>query len=300
MYILAISSHEGMAVMFPVFGLAHLTFDPEPVGRWQRSIVRTLPLAVVAFATALAFQACQCNEGSEVWGTDYVWRQSLTYLGRLLYPVGLELPTDVGAPHAIGAFVLAGIMAVTSVWGPKIARVGSLWLLLAVAPHVFIEYFTASRYLYLPSPGLAMVFAAGAIMVVDRLGGVDQRLVAAGGAVAAAALFGWYAHQTVRQDDHFSETTNAWRDYREDVTALWPAVPAGEKVVTIGGPFQKYEYQLYILPAFAETTWGEGRTINDYEPKSLPAQLALASGSPYVAVYRDGELVQVFDGDGDR
>ena len=62
----------------------------------------------------------------------------------------------------------------------------------------------------------------------------------------------------------------------------------------IGGPFQKYEYQLYILPAFAETTWGEGVTIQDYEPGSLPAQLALVSRSPYVAEYRNGELVRLY------
>jgi hypothetical protein len=87
------------------------------------------------------------------------------------------------------------------------------------------------------------------------------------------------------------------------VTRLWPDVPRGTHVITIGGPFQKYEYQLYILPAFAETTWGEDVTIQDYEPGSLPAQLALSSGSPYVAEYRGGDLVQLFppqDRDGGR
>jgi hypothetical protein len=207
----------------------------------------------------------------------------------------LELPNDVGAAHAVGAFVLAGLMILAAVWGSKIGRVGALWVVLAVGPHVFIEYFTASRYLYLPAPGLALVFAALAIMLADRLRAFDARLVAAGGVAGLTALFAWYAYQTVEQNEHFADATGDWRAYHDDVTALWPEVPAGEHVVTIGGPFQRYEYQLYILPAFAETTWGEGRVINDYEPGSLPAQLALASGSPYVAEYRDGELVRVFD-----
>jgi hypothetical protein len=76
---------------------------------------------------------------------------------------------------------------------------------------------------------------------------------------------------------------------------MWLTVPAGEQVITIGGPFTKFDLQYFVLPAFAETTWGPGRKLNDYEPGSLPAQLALASESPYVAEYRDGELVRVFD-----
>jgi hypothetical protein len=308
LYVLAIGSHEGIAVMFPAYGLVYLLIDRDPdlMARVRRSVLLTAPLGLVALATAVSFAACQCNEGTEVWGTSYVWRQTLIYLGRMLYPVGLELPTDVGAPHAIGAVVLVATMIVASIWGPAIGRVGSLWVLLAVGPHVFIEYFTASRYLYLPAPGYAMLFAAVAIMSADwlrsanRLRGIDARPLALAGAVALAALCGWYAYQTVRQNDHFADTTGQWGSYRDDVTRVWPVVPPGEQVVTIGGPFQKYEYQLYILPAFAETTWGPTRKLNDYEPGSLPAQLALASGSPYVGEYRNGELVPVFGGDGGR
>jgi len=302
LYVLTIGSHEGMAIMFPAFGLAYLSFDPEPdvAQRLRRAVLRTAPLALVAFATAISFEVCGCNEGSEVWGTDYVWRQTLIYLGRLLYPVGLELPTDVNAPHAIGAVMLVGIMAATSASGPKIARVGSLWALLAVAPHVFIEYFTASRYLYLPAPGLALLFASVAIMTVDRLPRADRRVLALAGALSFAALFGWYTYQTLRQNEHFADATGDWRAYHDDVTGLWPEVPPETHVFTIGGPFQKYEYQIHILPAFAETTWGKGVTLQDYEPGSLPAQLALVSGSPYVGEYRDGALVQVFGADGRR
>jgi hypothetical protein len=66
----------------------------------------------------------------------------------------------------------------------------------------------------------------------------------------------------------------------------------------IGGPFVKYEYQVHILPAFAQTTWGWDVTLQDYEPGSLPAQLAIVSKNPYVAEYRDGALVRLYDGGG--
>lgn len=297
LYILAIASHEGMAIMFPACGLAFITFDQNHEGRLLRSGLRTAPLAFVGFATAISFTACGCNEGTDVWGTSYAGEQTLIYLGRMLYPVGLELPNDVGLAHAIAAPILIAIMAVVSFAGPKIGRVGALWVVLAIAPHVFIEYFTASRYLYLATPGYALVFAAAAMMLVDRLpSAIDRRAVAAIGGAALVVLAVWYAYQTYEQDEHFREASADWRDYHEDVTALWPQVPPDTRVITIGGPFQKYEYQLYILPAFAETTWGPTRTLQDYEPGSLPAQLALTSDSPYVAVYQDGVLTPINDG----
>jgi hypothetical protein len=297
LWVLAIGSHEGMSLLFPVFALAVYSFDARRDGRARRALIRSAPFAAIAFATAGAFWACGCNEGARVWGTDYAWNQTLIYMGRMLYPVGLELPTEVSTSHAVAAVVLAALMLV-ALAGPKIGRIGALWTLLAIAPHVFIVYFTASRYLYLPAPGFAMLVAALAIMLVDRLDAIDIRVTAAVGAVLAAGLCGWYAYQTVEQNQYFADTTGDWRRFHRDVTRVFPTVPEGERVLIIGGPFQKYEYQIHILPAFAETTWGPGRTLQDYEPGSLPAQLALVSRSPYVAEYRDGALVQLYpDGD---
>lgn len=293
-YVLALASHEGMAIIFPVFGVAFLTFDRRTEGRLVRAALRTAPFALLGWATAVSFWACGCNEGASVWGTDYVWNQTLIYAGRLFYPVGLELPTTVGVPHVVGAAALALIMVAASAFGPKMARVGALWIVLAIAPHVFIQYFTASRYLYLAAPGLALIFASAAIMLTDAVPARHLRAAALVGAPMLAALFGWYAYETVQQNSHFSDATGDWRRFHRDVTRVFPTVPAGTRVMIIGGPFQKYEYQIHILPAFAQTTWGEGVTIQDYEPGSLPAQLALISQSPYVAEYRGAELVRLY------
>ncbi len=106
------------------------------------------------------------------------------------------------------------------------------------------------------------------------------------------------AHRSPAKVQQFADATGDWRRFHRDVTRVFPTVPAGTRVMIIGGPFQKYEYQIHILPAFAETTWGAGVTLQDYESGSLPAQLALVSDSPYVAEYRDGELVRLHDGSG--
>ena len=73
--------------MFPVFGLAlvHLR-SASPTAASCASAIRTAPFALLGWATAVSFWACGCNEGSNVWGTDYVWNQTLIYAGRLLLP----------------------------------------------------------------------------------------------------------------------------------------------------------------------------------------------------------------------
>jgi hypothetical protein len=298
LFIFTIGSHEGMAIMFPVYGLAMLSFDPRQAGRLVRTAVRTAPFAVIGWATAISFWACGCNEGSTVWGTDFVWNQTRIYAGRLLYPVGLELPTTVNPSHITAAAALAVVMLATSAFGPKIARAGSLWVVLAIAPHVFIQYFTASRYLYLSAPGYAIVFASAAIMLADAVPPRLARQSAITAIPLLGALFSWYAYQTVHQDQHFVDATDNWRRFHRDVTRVFPTVPPGTQVAIIGGPFTKYDYQVYILPAFAQTTWGSGVSLQDFEPGSLPAQIAIGSKNPYVAEYRDGQLVRLHNADG--
>jgi hypothetical protein len=292
LYILAVASHEGMAIIFPAFGLALLTFDAAPNGRLIRSVARSTPFAVIGLATAGAFGACKCNEGTSVWGTDHAWNETLIYAGRLVYPLHLEPLTRVDQSHVIGAAVLALIAVITCAFGPRIARVGAPWMALAMAPHVFIQYSTASRYLYLPSIGYALLFAAFAVMLADPLLRVNRWVVLAAGPPLLAALCVWYSYQTVQQDRYFADATSRWRTFHSDVTRVWTYVPAGTRVVIIGGPFQAYDFQPFILPAFAQTTWGPGVTLTDAEPGSLPAQLALAYGGPYVAQYGDDGILR--------
>ena len=64
------------------------------------------------------------------------------------------------------------------------------------------------------------------------------------------------------------------------MTRIWPRVPAGTRVVVIGGPFTQYDYPFYILPAFAQATWGPDITLADTDPGTLPAQIAIATGGP--------------------
>jgi hypothetical protein len=152
-----------------------------------------------------------------------------------------------------------------------------------------------------PTIGYALIVVSVTTTVVERIPGRWANATLAAGAIGACAVFGWFAYQTIEQNEHFADATGDFERFERDVTAVFPDVPSGARVEIIGGPFQRYEYQLFILPSFAETVWGPNRSLQDYEPGSLPAEIALASENPYVAEYLDGQLVRVPRGDdGDR
>lgn len=287
---LTIGSHEAMAVMFPAFGLTMLTFDPRSEGRLVRAALRTAPLAIVSLAAVGAGAACRCNERGGI-GTDYAWSQMQIYAGRFIYPVGLEPPWHVSTVHAVAAAALAVAVAVTCAFGPKIARIGALWMVLALVPHVVIQFFTAGRYMYVTAPGFALVFASAAIMIADVVPRPYARTLALAAIPLFAVLLTWYARETLRQNDEFGQQGEVWRGFHRDVTSVYPTVPRGAQVKIIGGPFTDYLYQLNVLPAFAQTTWGPGVALYDLVPGDEPAKIWAYARGPYVAEYRDGHLV---------
>lgn len=291
LYVMTIASHEGMAVMFPVFGLTHLSLDPRADGRWRRAVVRTLPLAAIGIATALAFKICECNEGSRVWSTEYAWRQSFVYLGRLLYPIDLEPKEHIRGPHLVAGIILIGIMAGVSLLRQPLGRIASLWVVVALVPHVFIDFSTASRYLYLPAPGFALLVAAVSIALVDAAARFDRRLPLLLGTPLLIAAMSWYSYQSLQQNREFDDETAKWRTFHDQVTALYPAVPPYTKVEIIGGPFTSFLYQFTVLPAFAQTTWGPTVNLGAEAPDSSPAAQIRAGNNPYAAEYINDLLV---------
>jgi hypothetical protein len=137
------------------------------------------------------------------------------------------------------------------------------------------------------------------MMIADAVPASRRMQIASVALSLFVALCGWYWYETVRQNRAFDTSTGTWRAFHSDVTRVFPRLPEGAHVVIIGGPFQEFQYQYYVLPAFAETTWGRGVTLQSLIPGSEPARAALeagASSGTYVAEYRAGVLVGVGGG----
>src|SRR5438874_74799 len=208
LFVLAIASNESTALLFPVYGLALLSFwNTSPAdGRaharatisiaekfrvWRQHIARrwldgigsfiqrfahasllSLPFAAVGLSALVSFWACRCNEASSsFFGWDnarYLWQ---IYIGRIAWPIGaLEAPNRVSEPHQIAAIAVAVLVVIVALWGPPLARIGGAFLILATLPYIAVWALTAQRYTYQATAGFALLVPAVLAAVWDFAG----------------------------------------------------------------------------------------------------------------------------------
>ncbi len=291
LYLLALMSNESMAIIFPAFALAFLLFDEPPRGRLLRAALRTLPFALIGFVAVLAVRACDCTEASTVYSLDHAPRVFMIYAGRLLYPIGLEPPQYIDPPHLYAAFVLLALAAAMLAIGPRIGRVGAVWMVLAIVPHIFVETHTANRFTYLATPGFVMVVAGYVILLEPLLRRVQSRLPVVLAVAALVLVTPWFAWQTHLQNEPWQRVTMNWHHLHDDAVRLYPHVPPNSRVEVVGGPLVHPLDNFFVLPALAATIWGPSVTLQTFAPDDPYVAKLRTSPNPYVAEYRDGELV---------
>ncbi len=296
-FVLAIASNESMAGLFPVFALALLLFDDAPLReRVTRASIRSLPFVAVGGGALLAFFACDCNEAStSFFGGGNAENIFFIYLGRIVYPVGLEPPTHVGDAHRAAAIALLALIAVVAVRGPALARVGALFLLLATIPYTWVWVFTAQRYTYQAAAGFALLVPAVLADLHARFPRTAQVALAVAAAPLVAALIAWYAYQTIEQGEPFKRQTDDWEMLVTDVREVFPEVPPGSRVIVIGGPWTDPIYQFHVMPSIAHVTWNTQVRMYSVPAGSEGAREAIEDRQPtwLVARYEGDTLVPV-------
>ncbi len=291
LYILALMSNESMAIIFPVFGLAFVLFGEEPEGRIRRAAFRVLPFAVIGFVAALAVKTCDCTEASSVYSLDHAPRVFLIYAGRLLYPIGLEPPFYIDAPHLYAAIVLLAVASAMLARGPAIGRIGAVWMALAIIPHIFVEDHTANRFTYLATPGFAMLAAGCAIVLEPQLRRANTRAPALAGAALLAMIAPWYAMQTHLQNEPWRRTTSDWQHLHDELQRVYPDVPPGARVEVIGGRLTHPLDDFFVMPALGWTIWSPEVTLQTFAEDDPYAVKIRANNNPYAAEFQHGTLV---------
>jgi hypothetical protein len=292
----------------------------------RRSALFAAPFALIGGAALISFKACGCNEASPAFfGFQNADNLTFIYLGRLVWPLGLEPPTQVDVPHRIATFALVGMLALGAWRGGALARLGGLWILLATFPYIAVWTFSATRYTYQSSAGFALLvpallfwlsstFApndgrrelprvrdAGFIAARRPLPGTRRLPVsvfATAALVGLGALFVWYGWQTLEQNRPYEEETYQWRGFVQDVEREFPNPERGSFIKVVGGPdtVTNVYKQFHVLPAIALLTWGPGVRLAAVPEGSADAIDSLANPAPglYVARYdENGELVLV-------
>ena len=292
LYILALMSNESMAIMFPAFGVAFFLFDSGSLrDRLWRAGLRVAPLALAGFAAALAFATCGCTEADSVYSTDNAFRVFFIYAGRLLYPIGLEPPFYIDPPHLYASIVLLVVCVGMLAFGPPVGRVGVVWMVLAILPHIFVSTHTANRFLYLATPGFALL-AAGCVLAVEPWLATAGRWATPTAVIGVLALLApWYAWQTHVQNEPWRETTDNWQLLHNELERTFPVVPPGATVEVIGGPLTHPLDNFFVMPALAVTIWGPARKLQTFT-EGDPYSASIRRGdNPYAAQFEARDLI---------
>jgi hypothetical protein len=293
LYVLALMSNESMAAMSPTFAVAFLALDHggDARSRFIRAALRSAPFAALGLFAVLAVRQCDCTEASSVYGLDNAHRAFLIYSGRLAYPIGLEPPTYIDAPHLYAGIALIAAALAMLAFGPAIGRIGAAWMALGILPHIFIETHTANRFTYLATPGFALLAAAAAIVAAGWMRRIDARAPLVAGAFALGFVAPWYAMQTHLQNEPWRQTTARWQRLHDDAKAAFPSVPAGARVEVVGGPLVHPLDNFFVMPALARTMWGPDAGLQTFGEDDPYATSVRTGANPFAMEYRDGHYV---------
>jgi hypothetical protein len=260
----AVAANEGAAVLAPAFGFGAAWRYAGDDGWWRdrtrvlRIALLSVPFAAIGVAAIVTFGACQCTEagkegifapGTQMNGNLWI------YLGRLLWPIGIEPPGEVGAAHLGSGIAVAIVALVMLARGPALARFAAAFLALALVPQLPANWVLAPRYVYLgaiPFAVLAALVFAGAARYGARLAPALPALVAA----AAVGVLGVSAWQAWEQNEAHGEKAAHWRELVDGLEARYADLPEGSRVYVRGGPLTDSIWQFYVLPSVGEVLWG--------------------------------------------
>ena len=166
-FLMALLTHESSAVFLPILVLADWAADrnrpllPRTAPEWRDAVVVYGPF-VIAFALYL-LPDLWINQQSYIVTEGY-YRFGLHMIPNALdYIVSLYVGKKVFASYVAIVLCLAWLM----LRGNRRVRFAICWMLLAMMPFVPFTWGNASRYLYLPAMGFAMLLAEG-IEWIDR------------------------------------------------------------------------------------------------------------------------------------
>jgi hypothetical protein len=260
----AIAANESVALLAPVPMLVALwRFLPDGVsttrGWWVRAGIVAAPFAILGSVALIGFGACECTaaaEGGTFGAGSHLFDNALIYLGRLLYPVGMEPLGDVGTAHLAAGLVASALALVMFVRGPAPARIICIFLALALIPYLPLKLWSAPRYVYLASIPFSML----ASLVVWETASLGRRLssvIPAFVGVAIIGVGGLFVWQTWSQNEDFDDLTADWEELAGGMEATYPDLPEGSTVYVRGGPLTDPLLQCVVMPALGEVLWGD-------------------------------------------
>jgi hypothetical protein len=290
----AVASNESTAVLAPVPALLVLWKLPESERWWEKPrewrplALPIAPYALIGGAALIGFGACRCTEAASVYSSgDHAVGNLWIYLGRLLYPIGLEFPGQVGTAHLVAGLVVAGLALAMLARGSTFARICVAFLALAILPYLPIGFALAMRYVYLAAIPFSILAALLFVEVVARAGPLATA-AAPVLAVLALGVMGLYGWQTWSQNQFIADGSAQWRTLVDGLEERYPELPEGSRVIVRGGPHTDALWQFFVLPSVGEVVWGGVQLFS--LPQETERFCAPPAGDLYVVDYDEGSF----------
>jgi hypothetical protein len=222
-FVMALLTHESSAVFLPILVLADWAADrnrrllPRTISEWRDAAVVYGPF-VLAFALYL-LPDLWINQQSYII-TEGHYRFGVHMIPNALdYIVSLYVGKKVLASYIVIVLCLAWLM----LRGNRRVRFAICWMLLGMMPFVPFTWGNASRYLYLPAMGFAMLLAEGVEWVdralTPRLTRVWRLAIVVVLIAGVSIRYSVFAAEGVT---NFSARTEAYRRYGQQVRAQHP------------------------------------------------------------------------------
>jgi len=261
----AIAANESAAVLAPVLGLVAWWGTAQEARSWRASAVRTAllasPFALLGAAAIATFTSCRCTEAASTLSLGgHIEGNVWIYLGRLLYPVGLEPPGEPGSAHFAAGICVAVIAAAALLRGPGLARVAAVFLALALIPYVPLDVWSASRYVYVAAIPFSILAALFFLQVSHLVGRIAPALTVAV-AIVAIGVVGVQGWQTWEQEQTHAAESDDWRTLVNGLEETYPELPKESTVYVYGSTAFDPLFQCTVLPAVGEVLWDGGKVF---------------------------------------
>ncbi|MDX2151086.1 MAG: hypothetical protein SFV54_10145 [Bryobacteraceae bacterium] len=272
-YVLALNSKE-MAVSLPVVTLGYellfhppAKWTPAAVVRWMGNEGRTALLggaltAVYIFGRVLSPEVVGNAAYAPVLTLARFLENGRHYWGEFFFRPAGTLPAWMAVLATVA--VVAGTIV-----GSRAARLGALLFFVAPLPMIFIVP-RGLDGMYIPLAGLALMLAAGAATVGQRLRLRPVAVFVAVLALVAGVQWG----RRVRHEPHRQEGDYLWEVYRQ-INGNFPVVGPKTRILWVRDPFPEYGWGSHFLTRLA---YGERDIevvrIDKVMPAPTPARLA--------------------------
>jgi hypothetical protein len=289
-FALAVMANEPVAVIAPLFAIVALwrisQLDSRTKLDWAAGGVLATAYGAIGIAAISSLAACNCTAAHELTGPGgHIFGNIWIYLGRLVWPIGLEWPGEASLAHLTGGAVVVALGAFAFLRGPAAARIAALFLALTLVPYLPVDWILAPRYVYLAAAPFSILAALLLFDLSRQLRRLSPVLPALAGFAALSAV-GLLAWQTWDQNHAIAVDSGRWRTLVTGLHERYPDLPAGSRIYVRGGPLSDPLWQQEVMPAVGYLLW------NDVELVTVPRDARMLCAAP-----ERGTYVIDFDGD---